>query len=106
MIEASSYETVKQSQGLTHHPGHIKGAKDLIITSAVPLSSDSKQAIVDGFSRLTQTTYGNVSYVVDSALICGVRVQSDSFVYEWSYRKQLRELAQALAESGRGEEDE
>lgn len=71
----------------------------LMITSAVALTQDEKEAIVRGFMRKTNKGLRRVTTVVDPSLITGVRLQSESFYYEVSGQKTLRDLKRHLDSS-------
>ncbi|MBD3949335.1 F0F1 ATP synthase subunit delta [Tuanshanicoccus lijuaniae] len=68
----------------------------LMITSAVELTDDEKEAIVRKFMEKTNKTLRRITTVVDSNLITGIRLQSESFYYEVSGQKTLRELRRHL----------
>lgn len=67
-------------------------AEMLMITSAVPLSEQEKETIVRKFMTITKKPLRRITTVVDPELITGIRLQSESFYYEVSGQKTLREL--------------
>ena len=80
-------------------------AESLMITSAVPLTDDEKEKIVRKFIEKTDKTLKRITTVVDANLITGIRLQSESFYYENSGQKTLREL-QSYIERTWTQEDE
>ena len=80
-------------------------AESLMITSAVPLTDDEKEKIVRKFIEKTDKTLKRITTVVDANLITGIRLQSESFYYENSAQKTLREL-QSYIERTWTQEDE
>lgn len=68
----------------------------LMITSAVPLTESEKEAIVRKFMDKTQKHLRRVTTVVDPNMLTGIRLQSESFYYEVSGQKTLRELKRHL----------
>lgn len=80
-------------------------AESLMITSAVPLTDDEKEKIVRKFIEKTDKTLKRITTVVDANLITGIRLQSESFYYENSGQKTLREL-QSYIERTWAQEDE
>lgn len=72
------------------HPETLK------ITSAVPLTKEEAQQIVELMMRKLNRSLGDVQLVVDETLLTGVSIQSDSFYFEISGRKTLRELKKVL----------
>lgn len=73
------------------HPGEL-----LMITSAVTLTDSEKEAIVRKFIEKTNKPLRRITTVVDPTLITGIRLQSESFYYEVSGQKTLRELRRHL----------
>lgn len=68
----------------------------LMITSAVALTEEEKETIVRKFIKKTKKPLRRITTVVDPSLITGVRLQSESFYYEVSGQKTLRELRRHL----------
>lgn len=68
----------------------------LMITSAVELSGDEKEAIVRKFIEKTGKRLRQITTVVDPSLITGIRLQSESFYYEVTGQKILRDLRKHL----------
>lgn len=68
----------------------------LMITSAVTLTDSEKEAIVRKFIEKTKKPLRRITTVVDPTLITGIRLQSESFYYEVSGQKTLRELRRHL----------
>lgn len=68
----------------------------LMISSAVALTDEEKEAIVRKFIQKTNKHLRQITTVVDPSLITGVRLQSESFYYEISGQKTLRELRRHL----------
>lgn len=73
-----------------------KQSEMLMITSAVPLTEAEKEAIVRKFMAKTKKNLRRVTTVVDPNMMTGVRLQSESFYYEVSGQKTLRELKRHL----------
>lgn len=71
----------------------------LMITSAVALTDEEKEKIVRKFMAKTNKKLRRVTTVVDPSLITGVRLQSESFYYEVSGQKTLRDLKRHLDSS-------
>lgn len=76
---------------MSKHRGEL-----LMITSAVTLTDSEKEAIVRKFIEKTKKTLRRITTVVDPTLITGIRLQSESFYYEVSGQKTLRELRRHL----------
>lgn len=74
-----------------------KAAESLTITSAFPLTNDDKAKIVNKYLEKTGTRLRQIKTVVDQKLISGIRLQSESFYYEVSGQKTLRELKDYLS---------
>lgn len=68
----------------------------LMITSAVPLTDEEKERIVRKFLDITKKPLRRITTVVDSSLITGVRIQSESYYYEVTGKKTLKELRRHL----------
>lgn len=69
--------------------------KDVTIASAHELTKEQKVACEQFLARITG--HDNIyTYMVDKELIAGVRVQSDTFLWEKSIAQQLRYLELAL----------
>ncbi|MBS4462420.1 F0F1 ATP synthase subunit delta [Aerococcaceae bacterium zg-B36] len=73
----------------------------LMITSAVELTEEEKEIIVRKFIEKTNKKLRRITTVVDSNLITGIRLQSESFFYEVSGQKTLRELRRHLERNWR-----
>lgn len=76
-----------------------KAAESLTITSAFPLTNDDKAKIVNKYLEKTGTRLRQIKTVVDQKLISGIRLQSESFYYEVSGQKTLRELKDYLSQN-------
>lgn len=74
-----------------------KAAESLTITSAFPLTNEDKAKIVNKYLEKTGTRLRQIKTVVDQKLISGIRLQSESFYYEVSGQKTLRELKDYLS---------
>lgn len=68
----------------------------LMITSAVPLTDEEKERIVRKFLDITKKPLRRITTVVDPSLITGVRIQSESYYYEVTGKKTLKELRRHL----------
>lgn len=68
----------------------------LMITSAVPLTVEEKERIVRKFLDITKKPLRRITTVVDPSLITGVRIQSESYYYEVTGKKTLKELRRHL----------
>ena len=68
----------------------------LMITSAVPLTDLEKERIVRKFLDITKKPLRRITTVVDPSLITGVRIQSESYYYEVTGKKTLKELRRHL----------
>ncbi|MGY3815214.1 F0F1 ATP synthase subunit delta [Globicatella sulfidifaciens] len=68
----------------------------LMITSAVPLTDEEKERIVRKFLDITKKSLRRITTVVDPSLITGVRIQSESYYYEVTGKKTLKELRRHL----------
>lgn len=68
----------------------------LMITSAVPLTDEEKERIVRKFLDITKKPLRRITTVVDPSLIAGVRIQSESYYYEVTGKKTLKELRRHL----------
>lgn len=68
----------------------------LMITSAVPLTEEEKERIVRKFLDITKKPLRRITTVVDPSLITGVRIQSESYYYEVTGKKTLKELRRHL----------
>ena len=87
----------KQSRDFHDKDHHDKDhAEMLMITSAVALTNQEKEAIVRKFIEKTHKQLRRITTVIDPTLITGVRLQSESFYYEVSGQKTLRELRKHL----------
>lgn len=86
---------------------HLKQPKSetLMITSAVPLTDDEKERLVRKFIEKTNRPLRKITSVVDPNLITGLRLQSETFYYEVSGQKKLREMRAFLEKSWLQEED-
>ncbi|WP_124057530.1 F0F1 ATP synthase subunit delta [Vaginisenegalia massiliensis] len=73
--------------------------ESLMITSAVPLTDEQKERIVRKFMEKCQRPIRRITTVTDPSLLTGVRLQSDSFYYELTGQKTLRELHQFMSKS-------
>lgn len=82
-----------------------KAAESLTITSAFPLTNDDKAKIVNKYLEKTGTRLRQIKTVVDQKLISGIRLQSESFYYEVSGQKTLRELKDYLSRNPIVEEE-
>ena len=71
----------------------------LMITSAVPLTEDEKEKMTRKFMEITKKPLRRITTVVDPSLITGVRLQSETFYYEVTGQKKLREI-RAFLEKG------
>lgn len=71
----------------------------LMLTSAVPLTEDEKEQLVRLFMTKTNKPLRRITTVVDPSLITGVRLQSETFYYEVTGQKKLREIRAFLEES-------
>ncbi|UUX33990.1 F0F1 ATP synthase subunit delta [Fundicoccus culcitae] len=76
-----------------------KKAERLTITSAYPLTKEEKEKIVTKYIEKTATQLRQIKTIVDPKLISGVRLQSESFYYEVSGQKTLRELKDYLSKN-------
>ncbi|MCW6676785.1 F0F1 ATP synthase subunit delta [Aerococcaceae bacterium NML180378] len=74
-------------------------AETLMITSAVPLTEDEKERLVRKFVEKTNRPLRRITSVVDPSLITGLRLQSETFYYEVSGQKKLREIRTFLEKS-------
>ncbi|MDO4432341.1 MAG: F0F1 ATP synthase subunit delta [Aerococcaceae bacterium] len=91
-------------------PGSVENAQPvryetLMITSAVPLTDAEKERMARIFIQKTQKPLRRITTVVDASLITGVRLQSETFYYEASGQKKLREMRSFLEKSWRQGED-
>ncbi len=64
----------------------------VVMTSAHPLSADER-AVVQKFLQQTTGKKIQIQDKIDPNLIAGIRLQSDTFLFEHSVAKQLRALA-------------
>ena len=71
----------------------------LMITSAVPLTEEEKERMARKFIEVAKKPLRRITTVVDPSLITGVRLQSETFYYEVSGQKQLREIRAFLTKS-------
>ena len=67
-------------------------SESLMITSAVELTDEEKERIVRKFIKISHKPLKRITTVVDSKMLSGIRLQSESFYYEISGQKTLREL--------------
>ena len=74
-------------------------SETLMITSAVPLTEDEKEKMTRKFMEITKKPLRRITTVVDPSLITGVRLQSETFYYEVTGQKKLREI-RAFLEKG------
>ncbi len=79
--------------------------ESLMITSAVELTDEEKERIVRKFIKITHKPLKRITTVVDVKMLSGIRLQSESFYYEISGQKSLREL-QSYIEKSWVQEDE
>lgn len=91
--EASVAELLKNSNVPSPLPLHTESLK---ITSAVALTEEEAQQIVELMMKRLNKPLGDVQLIVDESLLTGVSIQTDSFYFEISGRKTLRELKKAL----------
>lgn len=93
--------TIQQSQHRDERDTYHKQAKaeTLMITSAVPLTDDEKERLVRKFVEKTNRPLRRITSVVDPSLITGLRLQSETFYYEVSGQKKLREIRAFLEKS-------
>lgn len=68
---------------------------DLQVTSGCDLSADQLDEIKHFFTRLSGENVV-VRYSVDPSLIAGIRLQTETLLWEYSIAKQLRKLKQEL----------
>ena len=68
----------------------------LMITSAVPLTDEEKERIVRKFLDITKKPLRRITTFVYPSLIAGVRIQSESYYYEVTGKKTLKELRRHL----------
>lgn len=71
----------------------------LMLTSAVPLTEEEKERLARLFMMKTNKPLRRITTVVDPSLITGVRLQSETFYYEVTGQKKLREIRAFLEES-------
>lgn len=74
-------------------------SETLMITSAVPLTEDEKERLARKFIEKTGRALRRITSVVDPSLLTGVRLQSETFYYEVSGQKKLREIRAFLEKS-------
>lgn len=74
-------------------------AERLVITSAVALSQEQLERIVRLVARQLVHPVRQLVTKVNSQLISGVRVQSESYYFEISGEKSLRDIKRLLRES-------
>lgn len=75
------------------------GIHDFAVNSAVALSEQDKEHIQDFLARTTG--HDNIyTYHVDTRLIAGVRLQSQTLLWEHSIAQQLRQLELSLVAKG------
>ncbi|MBV8660665.1 MAG: ATP synthase F1 subunit delta [Candidatus Dependentiae bacterium] len=68
---------------------------DLQVTSSSDLSEEQIEEIKDFFTKLSGQ-HVVIRYSVDPGLIAGLRLQSDTLLWEYSIAQQLRKLKQEL----------
>lgn len=91
--KASVAELLKNSNVPSPLPLHTESLK---ITSAVPLTEKEAQQIVELMMKKLTQPLADVQLIVDASLLTGVSIQTDSFYFEISGRKTLRELKKSL----------
>lgn len=69
------------------------------ISSSYPLSDQQKQSIVHFIERMTGKKIIS-TYAVDATLIAGISIQSETFFWEHSVRRQLQRLKEPLILKG------
>lgn len=77
----------------------LEASESLMITSAVELTDDEKERIVRKFIKTSHKPLKKITTVVDSKMLSGIRLQSESFYYEISGQKTLRELQSYIDKS-------
>ena len=89
------------SSGYENHDERRRQVRSetLMITSAVPLTEDEKEKMTRKFMEITKKPLRRITTVVDPSLITGVRLQSETFYYEVTGQKKLREI-RAFLEKG------
>lgn len=64
----------------------------LTIRSVVPLTEQERSQIIQLFSTMIDRPLGDVTEIIDPALISGVSIQSDSHYFEVSGRQLLQKI--------------
>lgn len=77
----------------------LEASESLMITSAVELTDDEKERIVRKFIKISHKPLKRITTVVDSKMLSGIRLQSETFYYEMSGQKTLRELQSYIDKS-------
>lgn len=90
---------IRNDEALSHTFTYKDKLESLMITSAQLLTDDEKERIVRSFIKKTGKNLRRITTVVDPTLITGVRIQTETYYYEVSGKKQLREIRSFLEES-------
>ncbi|MBG9984623.1 F0F1 ATP synthase subunit delta [Aerococcaceae bacterium DSM 111022] len=70
----------------------FKDIHPITIRSAIDLTEEQIQRIVDAVRKITNEQFTHIYHVIDHEILMGVSVNTDSFYYELSGIKMLEEL--------------
>lgn len=73
----------------------LKGRSTAHITSAVPLTEEQKQRLLEKLEKVTNKKIDPV-YSVDPALVGGICVETDGTLYDGTLKRRLRDIKEVM----------